>query len=80
MGGDLPSVGDKTYLPITEEIKEQTGAPGNEKPVGEPWEIRLPTRLIKLRQDDKLPPDWEWLGHSNDVLVGPWSWKGDLGG
>jgi len=80
MGGDLPSVGDRTYLPISEEIKEQSGAPGQEKPVGDPWEIRLPTRLIKLRQDDKLPPDWEWLGHDNKVPVGSWTWRGDTEG
>lgn len=80
MGGDLPSVGDKTYLPITEEIKEQTGAPGDERAVGDPWEIRIPTRLMKLRQDNKLPPDWEWLGNSTSFPVGPWSWKSDSGG
>jgi len=80
MGGDLPSVGDKTYLPISEEIKEQTGAPGREKPVGEPWEFRLPTRLLKLRQDDKLPPDWEWVGHDSTIPPGSWTWKGDAGG
>jgi hypothetical protein len=88
MGGDLPHVGDLTYLPITEEIKEQTGAPGDEKAVDEPWEYRLPTQLIKLRQDDKLPPDWKWVGHDGEYdakgnykdPAGTWNWKGDTGG
>jgi hypothetical protein len=88
MGGDIPSLGDKTYLPITEEIKEATGAPGKEKPVGEPWEYRLPTTMVKLRQDDKLPPDWRWIGHDGQYDAkgnfsdppGTWNWKGDTGG
>ena len=36
------------------------------EPVGEPWEVRVPTTLIKLRSDDKLPawkkkPDGSWV-------------------
>lgn len=80
MGGDLPSIGDPTYLPITEEIKERTGAPGDEIPVGDPWEVHLPTRLIKLRKDDKLPPPWTWAGHPAGAPAGQWTWTGDAGG
>jgi hypothetical protein len=80
MGGDLPSIGDRTYLPITEELKEQTGAPGDEKPVGDPWEIRLTTRLVKLRKDDALPPAWQWTSHDDPIPPGPWDWTGDTGG
>lgn len=57
-GGSLPAVTDPTYLPITEEIKDQTGAPGDEQPQGDPWTYRLPATLIKLRKDDLLP-SWE---------------------
>lgn len=67
-GGDLPDVADEKYLSIVEEIKEATGAVGTEKPQGKPWDIRIPTSLIKLRKDGKLPkwtrPDpqkWEWV-------------------
>jgi hypothetical protein len=64
-GGPLPSVSDDTYLPIAEEIAERLGRPGDEVPVGEPWEVRVPTTLVKLRDDDKLPkwekqPDGSW--------------------
>ncbi|MFT3764737.1 MAG: hypothetical protein QM820_04360 [Minicystis sp.] len=66
-GGELPHVTDPTYLAITEEIKERTGAPGEEMPDGDSWEIRIPTNLIKLRADGKLPrwvrasaKGWDW--------------------
>lgn len=66
-GGQVPEVTDKRYLPISEEIKESTGAPGNETPVGEAWEAKVPTTLVKLRKDGALPwwerkdpKTWEW--------------------
>ena len=72
-GADLPSITDSDYLPITEEIKESANAPGDEKPQGDPWEVRLPTTLVKLRADGKAPawtrPDpnkWEWVPKSVD--------------
>ena len=79
MGGGLPSLGDDLYLPITEEIKEQTGAPGEEKPVGDPWYIRIPTRLIKLRtgKDKEELPEWTRTPPRFNVEPpeGPWNWK-----
>lgn len=57
-GGSLPSISDDTYLPIAEEIAEKLGRPGDEVPVGEPWDVRVPTTLVKLRPDDSLPV-WE---------------------
>ena len=35
--------------------RQALGRPGDEVPVGEPWEIRVATTLVKLRPDDKLP-------------------------
>ena len=32
--------------------------PGDEIPQGDPWTVRLPTTLVRLRPDDKLPK-WE---------------------
>ena len=55
LGGTLPSISDDTYLPIAEEIAEKLGRPGNEVPVGDPWKVRVPTTLVKLRDDDQLP-------------------------
>jgi hypothetical protein len=54
-GGPLPSISDDLYLPIAEELAEKLGRPGDEIPVGEPWEVRVPTSLVKLRADDRLP-------------------------
>jgi hypothetical protein len=60
-GGDLLDIHSKLYLPIVVEIKSAQGAPGKEKPVDEPWPVRLPTTLVKLRPDDKLPK-WKKVG------------------
>ena len=58
-GSDMPDISDQNYLPITEEMKERSGASGKERAEGESWEVRLPTKLVKLREDGKLPA-WEW--------------------
>jgi hypothetical protein len=54
-GGQPPTIGDPDFLSIAAEIKAQTGAPGDEEPVGEPWNIAIPTQLVVLRQDNQLP-------------------------
>ncbi len=54
-GGDLPQIGSPLYVDILEEIRARQRAPGTEVPVGEPWEIRLPTTLVRLRPDGSLP-------------------------
>lgn len=81
MGGELPSIGDKTYLPIAEEIKEQTGAPGDEKPVGDPWFVRLATRIVKVRtgDEDKELPKWKREPAHFDTLPpdNSWNWVVD---
>ncbi|WTW92503.1 hypothetical protein OG216_03540 [Streptomycetaceae bacterium NBC_01309] len=60
-GGPPPDITGSTYVPIVKEIQESQGAPGNEVPQGEPWLVRLPTTLAKLRPDDKLPK-WKKVG------------------
>lgn len=54
-GGKLPTITDPDYLPIVEELKARLNAPGSEEPVGEPWEVELPTQLVKLRETPTLP-------------------------
>ena len=54
-GEQPPTVGDPDFLSIAAEIQANTGAPGDEEPVGDPWDIRVPTALVKLRQDNELP-------------------------
>ncbi len=82
LGGGLPEIWDQDqnplYLSITDEMKEQTGAPGDEKPYEQPWEIRLPTTLIRLRDDDKLPK-WKWDPPGTYPPSPPslWTWEED---
>ncbi|KAH7303556.1 hypothetical protein B0I35DRAFT_364718 [Stachybotrys elegans] len=65
-GGPLPAISSPLFLPIADEIAERAQKPGNEVPQGAPWKVRIPTSLVKLRQDDKLPKwkknaDGEWV-------------------
>jgi hypothetical protein len=64
-GGPLPPITSKSYVPIADEITERAGMPQCETPQGDPWEVVLPTTLVKLRADDRLPawhktPDGRW--------------------
>lgn len=83
LGGGLPKVWEHgqnpLYLSLVEELKEQSGAPGSEKIVDEPpWEIRIPTGLIKLRDDGRLP-SWKWdpPGNYPPAPTTNWSWEED---
>jgi hypothetical protein len=67
--GGLPEITDTDYLPITEEIKARDNAPGDEKPQGDPWEVVLPTTLIKLRDDDTLPIWKKFVVNASDIWV-----------
>ena len=65
-GGDLPPITSPLYVSIVEEIKERDKAPGTEVAQGDPWDVRLPTTLIKLRDQATLPswkknPQGEWV-------------------
>jgi len=82
MGGGLPSIGDNgqdpLYLSIVEELKESSGAPGDEKPVGDPWEIHLPTTLIKLRKElDGTMPTWTRANGPSEEPENTWTWTAD---
>ena len=54
-GGPLPPITSPLYLPIAQEIAERLDQPGDEIPQGDPWEVRLPTNLVRLRPDGELP-------------------------
>jgi hypothetical protein len=60
-GGPPPEVNSPLYVPIVKEIQEAEGAPGEEVPDGEPWLVRLPTTLVRLRPNDDLP-EWKKEG------------------
>ncbi|MDT0346405.1 hypothetical protein [Streptomyces litchfieldiae] len=55
LGGPLPTITSDLYLPISEELAERLDRPGDEVPVGEPWQVRIPTTLVRLRPDGSLP-------------------------
>jgi hypothetical protein len=90
LGGGLPPIGDNSqnplYLDIAEELKDLTGGNNQELelPIDEkPWNIKIPTTLIKLETDDKLP-SWNRLGldgkpdsqnYPSDPPIGPWTWS-----
>jgi hypothetical protein len=57
-GGPLPTISNPLYLPIADEIAERLDRPGEEIPQGDPWFVRIPTTLVRLRADDQLP-EWE---------------------
>jgi hypothetical protein len=66
--GEPPSINSPLYVSIIDEIRERTGAPQGEIPVGEPWDARVPTALVLVRPNSDLPrwrrtaPDvWNWL-------------------
>jgi len=65
-GADPPTLTSPLYVSIIDEIKERTDAPGVEIPQGDPWDVRIPTTLTRLRPDGSLPtwtkqPDGTWL-------------------
>ncbi len=61
-GGPLPTISNPLYLPIADEIAERLDRPGEEIPQGDPWLVRIPTTLVKLRADDALP-----VWHQNEA-------------
>lgn len=65
-GGPLPTVSNPLYLAIADEIAERLDRPGDEIPQSDPWEVRVPTSLVHLRADDKLPK-WKKDGNGNWV-------------
>lgn len=62
-GGPPPDISSSLYVPIVKEIQEATGAPGNEQSVGDPWEVHLPTTLVRLRPNNDLP-EWQKVAES----------------
>ena len=55
--GAPPAIGSRTYVSILDEIFEKNRAPQDEVPIGDAWEIRVPTRLV-LRHERGALPSW----------------------
>lgn len=65
--GEPPQINSRMYVSIIDEIRERTGAPKGDLPVGESWETRVPTALVLVRPKSDLPKwkrvspdDWKW--------------------
>lgn len=54
-GGPTVTLKDDRYLSIVDEMKNQTDDLDGAKPEGPSWEFTLPTTLVWLQPDDKLP-------------------------
>lgn len=55
-GGEVPAFSDDTTLSLLEELHESVQlAKGNGKPVGKPWEIKVPTSFVYLQPTSTLP-------------------------
>jgi hypothetical protein len=76
-GGDLPTITDPLYLPFHDEQRKQRGAPGDEVPFGDPWEVRIPTTLMILRRDGSLP---KWKNDNGEWAEVAASGGGGTGG
>lgn len=74
MGGPLPGIGTEMHLPLVTDIQESLGRKESEpKRNGEPWTVKVPTTLVRLRHDDKTPT---WL---KDPSSGIWKEQPDGG-
>jgi hypothetical protein len=63
-GGEPPQIAGEDYVALADEIAEAEGRPADDEvPMGEPWLVRVPTPLVRLRTDDDLPT-WEGSGAS----------------
>jgi len=66
-GGELPPVTNRDYAGYLLEISERRRRrPDEELPVGDPFDVRLPTTLVRVRPTPTLPvwernEDGEWL-------------------
>lgn len=63
-GGDVPEINDPLYVSILTEVEEKLDRPGEEVAQGDPWDVRLPTTLVRLRPDAELP---EWKKQADDT-------------
>jgi hypothetical protein len=70
---EMKDINSPFFVSIAEEIRNQEGAPDNEVPRGESWEVRVPSRLIKLHHDGHLPK-WsfekgKWIMRHDENIV-----------
>jgi len=54
-GHGTPDLASPLFVDIVEEIKAQQDAAVKDAPVKDQWEVKVPTSLVYLQKDDKLP-------------------------
>lgn len=54
-GGEPPTLEDPLFISISEEIKAASDLTENALPVGNAWQIKLPTTLVWLQEESGLP-------------------------
>jgi hypothetical protein len=54
-GQQPPPISSPTYTPIIDEIRAGLNAPNEETAYGKSWKVIVPTDLVALKSDDKLP-------------------------
>jgi hypothetical protein len=54
-GAEPPEISSDALAPLVAEITAMTDRSDVEEAVGEPWEVRLPTSLVALRDGPGLP-------------------------
>jgi hypothetical protein len=57
---ELLEVGGPLWVSLAEELRGQAAPEGEETPVGEPWEFRIATDLLRARADGSMP---KWTLH-----------------
>ncbi len=55
LGAENVVLSDEKALSLAEELKEQLGANNDGEPVGDSWEVRVPTDLVMLQENATLP-------------------------
>ena len=64
-GGEAPVIGDPLYVPLYEELRDETDDLQNATAEGEPWSFVVPTSLVYLDGGDKLPVIGAGAGESS---------------
>ncbi|HEX5926581.1 MAG TPA: hypothetical protein VFY45_22315, partial [Baekduia sp.] len=54
-GGEPPTLDSDLYRSLAQELKARTDDLDGATPEGDPWEYTLPTTLVLLQDDDRLP-------------------------
>lgn len=54
-GGPAPSLDDPLYVAVHEELRDQQDDLNGAEPYGDPWDVVVPTSLVYLQSDDRLP-------------------------